>query len=222
MLDESRDAFRQLRTFPAGVAYLREQWSILLEGLALGVPLLATQRRRCLSLIGKKREDVLRSDRQATYRPLLPLIGLMYGRETTLEDVQSLLGTKPPEWMQVAEFVNRAAAVAERRCRRQRRGPGATRRLASPRMIDELDARCGIHHRGGRSRDLQLDAVAVVGKDATFEGTKLANQVDKLDRGCMAATRRLESRQKPDRRAGNGAREESRDCCGGPSATSGA
>ena len=38
VLDESQDAFRQLRTFPLGVAYLREQWSILLEGLSLGVP----------------------------------------------------------------------------------------------------------------------------------------------------------------------------------------
>ena len=196
VLDESRDAFRQLRTFPSGVAYLREQWSILLEGLSLGVPLLATQRRRCLSLIGKTREDVLRSDRQAT-KWLLPLIGLMYGRETTLDDVQSLLGTKPPEWMQQAEFVNRArrllkAVPTKAEAREQLEGYIAE-------MIDELDAQAEFINEVAE-RDLQLDA-AVACMDATPEGTKLANQVDKLDRGCMAAIRRLESRQKPDRRA---------------------
>ena len=167
----------------------------ILESLSLGVPLLATQRRRCLSLIGKTREDVLRSDRQAT-RFLLSMIGLMaHGRETTLDQVCGFLGTNPPEWMQEAEFVNRARRLMKP-CR-----PGAEAReqlegyvaeileelQGQAQFVAEVTERPSDRHGRGRH-------------GATPAGTRLANQVDKIDRGCMSAIRRLESRQKPDRR----------------------
>ena len=106
-LEERPDALRELRTFPEGVAYLYEQWSIIEENLSRGLPLLASTPAPCFSLIGKKREQVLRSDPAAT-RWFLALAGMMYGEEVTLDDVLALLGTEPPEWLQEAEFVIRA------------------------------------------------------------------------------------------------------------------
>ena len=52
-LDENVDAYHELLTFPAGVAYILDQWSIILESLSQGLPLLASTRRRCFSLVGK-------------------------------------------------------------------------------------------------------------------------------------------------------------------------
>ena len=101
------DAYHELLTFPAGLAYLLDQWSIILESLSQDLPLLASTRQRCFSLIGKTREQVLRSDRTATPW-FLNLAGLMYGKEATLENILALLGTEPPEWMDDAEFVIRA------------------------------------------------------------------------------------------------------------------
>ena len=52
--DDDPSALRQLRSFPAGVAYLLEQWSILQEHLIHNRNLLSTQRRRCFRLVGKR------------------------------------------------------------------------------------------------------------------------------------------------------------------------
>jgi len=193
-LDESVDAFHELLTFPAGVAYLLDQWSIILESLSQRLPLLASTRRRCFSLIGKTREQVLRSDRTAT--PLfLNLAGLMYGQEATLENILALLGTEPPEWMQEAELVTRgerllSAVPTQAAAREALKGNISA-------IMEDLKGKLA-YAREAAERDLELDAAEACA-DATPEGTKLTNAIDKIDRSCLAAIRRLEARQRPAR-----------------------
>ena len=50
--DPDPDVVRQLRNFPAGVAYLREQWSIIQSRLAQYLNPLSTQRKRLLQAPG--------------------------------------------------------------------------------------------------------------------------------------------------------------------------
>jgi hypothetical protein len=111
-LEERPDALRELRSFPMGMAYLWEQWSIIDNDLSQGLALLASTRRLCFSLLGTNREQVLRGDPVAT-RWLLGFIGMMYGQEATLDQVLAHLGTDPPEWMQEAEFFCRGGSVAQ-------------------------------------------------------------------------------------------------------------
>jgi hypothetical protein len=111
LLDEDRDALRQLRRFPTGVALLREQWSNLYDLVSGGVNLLATQRRRCLSLIGKRKEDVFRDDRTATLW-IRSLIGAMYGSEASFDEVAGFFNNQPPEGMSRTEFSIRVERLA--------------------------------------------------------------------------------------------------------------
>ena len=180
--------------FPEGLAYLLDQWSVILESLSQDLPLLASTRRRCFSLVGKTREQVLRSDQTATSW-FLNLAGLMYGQEATLEDILALLGTEPPEWMQEAEFVSgaerlRSAVPTEAVARETLKGQVST-------IMADLKTELTTA-REVAARDLELDA-AVACADATPTGTKLTNAIDKVDRSCLAAIRRLEARQRPQR-----------------------
>jgi hypothetical protein len=59
------------------------------------------------------------------------------------------------------------------------------------------------HVKAVADRDLRLDAIEAAA-DATPAGTSLANAIDKSDRSCMAALKRLEARQKPGRRGPDG------------------
>ena len=190
-LDVSVDAYHELRTFPEGLAYILDQWSIILESLSESTPLLGSTRQRCFSLICKTSEHVLRSDQTATTW-FLNLAALMYGQKATLEDILALLGTDAPEWMDDAEFVTSRSTIAER-------GAGGGRGPGGPQGS-------GLRDHGGSeteltkarevaARDLELDT-AVACADATPEGTKLTNAIDKVDRSCLAAIRRLEARQR--------------------------
>jgi len=191
-LDESVDAFHELLTFPAGVEYLLDQWSIILEGLSQDLPLLASTRQRCFSLVAKKREHVLRSDRTATTW-FLNLAGSMYGQEATLENILALLGTNPPEWMQEAEFVTRGERLLSKVPTQ------AAARVALKSSVSEImkDLKAKLASaKEVAGRDLELDA-AEAAADLTPKGTQLTNAIDKIDRSCLAAIRRLEARQRP-------------------------
>jgi len=190
-LDENVDVYHELRTFPEGVAYLLDQWSIILESLSQSLPLLASTRRRCFSLIGKTCEHVLRSDRSATPW-FLNLAGLMYGQEATLENILALLGTDPPEWMQEAEFVTRCERLFSRVPTRAAAREALKGQVSA--IMKDLKTELA-QARAVAARDLELDA-AVACADATPEGTKLTNAIDKIDRSCLAAIRRLEARQR--------------------------
>ncbi len=195
-LEEGPEALRQLRTFPSGVAYLQDQWSIIQESLSQRLPLLASQRQRCLSLVGKKREDVLRGDRLAT-RWLRAQISAMYGQEATLEDVVSLLGTRPPEWMQEAEFVTRARRLKGALVPKSEALELLKAYVAE--VIEELKGhREYVEDVADRNLDLDVRQARV---DLTPDGNRLTNYILGSDRGCLAALRRLEIRQKPDRPA---------------------
>ncbi len=198
-LDERVAAFHELRTFPAGVSYLLREWSIIRKSLSQGLPLLASMRRRCFSLNGKTYEQVLRSDRQAT-RWFLGLAGLMYGKEATVEDILALLGTDPPEWMQEAEFVTRAT-----RLQRQLPTKAAARELLTgyvTKVMKRLKKELA-YVKEVADRDLGLDATEAAA-DVTPAGISLANAIDKVDRSCMAAIRKLEAWQRTPARPGLG------------------
>jgi hypothetical protein len=119
----------------------------------------------------------------------------MYGREATLEDVLALLGTEPPKWMDDAEFLIRAQRL-------QSAVPAQAAALEALKgSVSEItkDLRGKLAHaKEVADRDLKLDAAAACA-DATPAGTKLTNAIDKIDRSCLAAIRRLEARQRPQR-----------------------
>ena len=181
-------------TFPAGVAYLLDQWSIILESLSQGLPLLASMRRRCFSLIGKKQDHVLRSDRTATPW-FLNLAGLMYGQEATVENIIALLGTDSPEWMQEAEFVIRGQRLRSAVPTQAAARDALTGYVSA--IMEDLKGKLAYASEVAE-RDLELDAADACA-DATPAGTKLTNAIDKIDRSCLAAIRRLEARQRPAR-----------------------
>ena len=191
-LEERPEALRELRTFPLGVAYLWEQWSLIDEYLSQDTPLLASTRSLCFSLLGKKREQVLRGDPVAT-RWFLGLAGLMYGEKATLDNVLALLGTDPPEWMYEAEFVTRAtrlrSAVPATAVARER----ITGYVAE--VMEELGGQWDYVNEIA-DRDIGLDAV-VAALDVTPAGMSLANAIDKAEKSCLAAIRRLQAGRTP-------------------------
>jgi hypothetical protein len=191
-LEERPEALRELRTFPLGVAYLWEQWSMIDQDLSRGTPLLASTRFLCFSLLGKKREHVLRSDPTAT-RWFLALAGMMYGAEATLDDVLALLGTEPPESVQEAECVNRAkrllSAVPAKAVAKER----LTGYVAE--VMEELGGQWDYVNEIA-DRDIGLDTV-VASLDVTPAGMSLASAIDKAEKSCLAAIRRLQAGRTP-------------------------
>ena len=111
LIDSDSEAVHQLRLFPEGVAYLRQQYTILRDRLATGRNLLHTERLRCFTLAGKRPEQVLKGDRVAT-EILRAQIGIMHGQEGTLEEVAEFLGD-PPDGMPADEFAIRAQELAD-------------------------------------------------------------------------------------------------------------
>ena len=194
-IEERPEALRELRTFPLGVAYLWEQWSMIDQDLSRGTPLLGSTRSLCYSLLGKKHEHVLRNDPTAT-RWFLALAGMMYGEKTTVDDVLALLGTDPPEWMSEAEFVIRATRLRSRGADGGG-GPGAHHGL---RRRGHGGAGGGQwdHVNEVADRDIGLDAV-VAALDVTPAGMSLASAIDKAEKSCLAAIRRLQAGRAPGR-----------------------
>jgi hypothetical protein len=191
-LEERPEALRELRTFPLGVAYLWEQWSLIDQDLAKELPLMASTRRLCFSLLGTNRQQVLRGDPVAT-RWFLGLAGMMYGAEVTLDNILALLGTDPPEWVQEIEFVARGERL-------QREVP--TKEVATEQIkgyvaevMEELGRQWDYVNEIA-DRDIGLDAV-VAALDVTPAGISLANAIDKADKTCLAAIRRLQAGRTP-------------------------
>ena len=191
-LAERPEALRELRSFPLGVAYLWEQWSLIDEDLSRDLPLLGSTRALCFSLIGKTQEQVLRGDPAAT-RWFLGLAGMMYGREATLVNVLALLGTDPPEWMSEAEFVHPGQRLLCALPTKARAGELITGYVAE--VMEELGRQWDYVNEVAE-RDIGLDAI-VASLDTTPAGISLANAIDKADKSCLAAIRRLQAGRTP-------------------------
>ncbi len=192
--DPDPDVVRQLRNFPAGVAYLLEQWSIIQSRLAQYLNPLSTQRKRCFKLLGRPSLSVLRDDPVAT-KWLRIQIGAMFGPDAALEDVAGFLGGRPPEWMPQEEF-----AIRVRLLRDSLLTPVASLVMFKAYVagaINELKAH-QVAIQEVADRRLQ-DVVAGAGVEATPEGIRLSNHILANEKGCDSALRRLEIMRKPDR-----------------------
>ena len=185
------DAVRQLRTFPAGVAYLLMEWSILLDRLNRGQYLLGSHRMRCFALLAKPTAGVLRNEPVAT-RWLRAQGGLMLGDQPTLEAVANYLGGHPPAGMSEAEFAVRVREFAESLLPREASSRALYEAIAE--TIAELRAhQVAIQEMAAWDLEDETGAAAV---DATPAGISVANYIHANDRGIDAALRRLESRKK--------------------------
>ena len=112
LINGDAEPIRQLRSFPAGVAYLRKAWSVLARRLSGKRNLLGSQRVRCFTLSATRPTNALRDDPEAA-RWLRAQIGVMLGREATLAQIAEFLGGGPPEGMSEAEFTLRLRYLAE-------------------------------------------------------------------------------------------------------------
>jgi hypothetical protein len=193
-IDQGPDAVRRLREFPAGVAYLRHQWWFLHELLANGMGLLATQRCRCLSLLGKTREDVLRDDMDAA-RWVCCQLGMMYGAEVTPAQVAEFLGSQTRTWISEAEFSIRVERISDAVPPKEEAVELMLGFIAE--ILDELESQTEIVE-DTAERDLAILAEGAPG-DVTVEGQRLSNHIQANARGFLAALRRLEIRQQPER-----------------------
>ena len=194
LVDSDPEAVFELQTFPEGVTYLIEAWVVLLDRVLNYSELMYTERLRCFSLLGKRPEQVLTGDPVAT-RWLRAQIGSKLGEEASLEDVADFLGGQPPEWMPQDEFWIRVKEMAGSLHTRQ--GSIILLKTYIQRVITDLKA---LHTTLVEAAERKLHAAAEGALvDTSPEGTRLSNYIDKVDRGCDAALRRLEIRQKPKR-----------------------
>ncbi len=192
LVDTDADAVRQLRAFPAGVTHLLGQWAILESRLAKGFALLATQRRMCFTLSGKRPEQVLRDDPVAT-KWLRAQIGVMLDQNPLLNEVADFLGGQPPDDMAPHEFTIRTREMAASVLPRSAAFQLLKAYVAE--AIAELKAhQVAIEAAADRKRQNAAVAAAV---QTTREGIQIWNYIQGVDRGCDAALRRLEIRQKP-------------------------
>jgi hypothetical protein len=189
-----RDALRQLRSFPAGVAHLRNQWTILQSRLFQDRNLLGTQRLRCFTLAGTVPENALRDDPVAT-KVLRIQIGIMLSPEADLADVASFLGEQPPEWMEQEEFDIRVTHM--RASLKPRKESFLELMDYVAEAIAELQAHAlKTQETAARRLEQQAGGAAV---DSSPEGIRLMGYITSNEKGCDAALRRLELGRKPDR-----------------------
>ena len=192
LIDTDAAAVRQLRTFLGGIDYLWQEWSILKARLSRGKPLLYSERQRCFRLLGTSWESVLRSEPVAT-RLLRAQIGVLCGPQATLEEVRGFLGGRPPVGMPEAEFTMRVKELAASLAPQAQ----AFQELAKivGEAMDELKTvRQEVQEQ--TERHLELDSISAQ-IESTPEGTRLANRIDKSERGLMAALRRVQLLQQP-------------------------
>ena len=209
LIETDLDAVRQLRTFPAGIDYLLGEWSIIHARMKKGKNPLFSQRTRCFQLLGRTWHMVLRSDPVAT-RLITAQISVICGHEATLQEVGEFLGSRPPEGMPPDEFAFR---VKELKADLLTQDDGFVEfaKIVAEAIADLKALRKVVQAKV--DRDAELDAVSALA-ESTPDGTRLANQIDKREKGMMAAlhTRAAPATAGP---AGSDAkREEGRRDCG--------
>ncbi len=190
-----RDALRQLRSFPAGVAYLQNKWTILQSRMAQDRNLLQTQRLRCFQLTGTSPLDVLRNHPVAT-KFLRAQIGVMLGGpDASLTDVASFLGETPPEGMDQDEFNVRVSWM------RQSLKPRNESFLDLRRYVDEAIAELQAHApqiQQAAARRLAHEAGGAAA-DSSPEGLRLMGYITSNEKGFDAALKCIEVGRRPHR-----------------------
>jgi hypothetical protein len=200
----NRDALRQLRSFPAGVAYLRDQWTNIHSRLAKDRNLLGTQRRRCFALAGIDALDVLRDHPGAT-NLLRMQIGVMLGPDAELAAVASFLGETPPEGMDQDEYDIRVTHMRDSLKPRKESFLELKGYVAD--ALAELQAHA-LKIQELAARRLE-QAVGGAAADSSPEGIRLMNYITNNEKGFDAALRRIELGRKPDRPGSKRAPKES-------------
>jgi hypothetical protein len=194
-LSKCPENLRLLLGRPAGLRALVREWKTLGDRLASGKTLLGTQRRRCLTFLGKRPLDVLRDDPIAT-RWMSALVGMVLGAGADPEDVAGQLPAVPPEGMHPTEFDIRvkeyAKALPPKKEARNLVLSYVTEELG--RLGDQFDIIKPL-----ADRNLALEAEEAQ-TDTTPEGARLGQQILASYRGSDAALRRLEALQNPPRR----------------------
>ena len=197
MIDTDHAAVRQLRTFLGGIDYLWQEWSILKARLSRGNNLLYSERQRCFRLLGTSWERVLRGEPVAT-RLLKAQIGVVCGAEATLEEVRGFLGDRPPVGMPEAEFTMRVKELAES-LPPQAQAFQELAKIVGEAMDELKTVRQEVQEQ--TERHLELDSISAQ-IESTPKGTRLANRIDKSERGLMAALRRVQLLQQPEPKRG--------------------
>ncbi len=189
-----RQALRQLRSFPAGVAYLRAQWTILQSRLFQDRNLLGTQRLRCFRLAGTDPLQALRDEPVAT-KVLRLQIGVMLGPEADLADVASFLGGTPPEWMDQEEFDIRVNHLRD--SLKPKKESFLELRGYVAEALAELQAHeLKIEQAAARRLEQEVGGAAV---DSSPEGIRIMNYITNNEKGFDMALRRIELGRRPDR-----------------------
>jgi hypothetical protein len=202
-LNKCPENLRLLLGRPAGVRALVREWKTLGDRLASGKTLLGTQRRRCLTLLGKRPLDVLRDDPIAT-RWVRALVGMVLGAGADPEDVAGQLPAVPTEGMHPTEFDVRVKELAEALLPKKE-----ARSLVLSYVTEELGRLANQFDiiKPLADRNLELEAEEA-GADTTPAGARLGQQILASYRGSDAALRRLEALQNPPRRGpGRGAKK---------------
>ena len=197
LIDKDGAAVRQLRTFLGGIDYLLQAWSIFDARLSLRRNLLFSQRQRCFRLLGTSWRSVLRSEPVAT-RLLRAQIGVLCGPKPTLEQVAGFVGSRPPEGMSQAEFHIRIKELAESLLP-QAEALDELAKIVKEAMAELKTVRQEVQEQ--TERHLELDTISAQ-MESTPEGTRLANRIDKSERGLMAALRRVQLLQQPEPKRG--------------------
>ncbi len=194
LIETDLDAVRQLRTFPAGIDYLLGEWSIIHARMKKGKNPLFSQRMRCFQLLGRTWHMVLRSDPVAT-RLITAQISVICGHEATIENVTGFLGGLPPKGMPPEEF---ALRVKELKADLLPQDDGFVEfaKIVAEAIADLKALRKVVQAKV--DRNAELDAVSALA-ESTPDGTRLANQIDKREKGMMAALRRVQLLQQPAR-----------------------
>jgi hypothetical protein len=189
----------QLLATPAGVRLVRGEFVILAGRLVDGMPLLRTQRHRCLCLVGKNVESFYHDDWVATCW-LRALIGATYGDQATPDQIITCLDGRRPEWMYQSEFDIRINEFKESLPSQAQ----ATRLLEQYLVaeIDRLDALL-VDVEAIAERNLALD-VEAARLDSSIDEVRLSNQIQATDRSYHSALRQLRAVQNPTARRGPG------------------
>jgi hypothetical protein len=189
---------RALMRLPAGVLWLIQQWMILRDRVAASQPLLGSQRKRVLALVGKSHQDALRDDPVAL-RWMAAVLGATFGAAATAEQIAGELGGWPRNGMSRAEFDIRVQEMA---------GLLPEKAEARALLLESITEEVGrLEEHLEALEPLAERNLAVAAQEArmevTAEGSGLGQQILASYRGSDAALRRLEALQNP-RRPGAG------------------